>query len=107
MDQIERDKHLPTHDDAGHDIRDAVEASLTVTKGQVAEMLGIHRATLDRKMAELRAEGFPGPIPGLNRFSRIAVERWIAGEPPARETGQQALDRLTDQLETLLGSASS
>lgn len=50
-----------------------------VLKGeQVAGLLGFRtRATFDAKRPALEAAGFPRKLPGLNRWSRACVLRWI------------------------------
>lgn len=50
----------------------------TLYARQVADMLGFSEAYFLDRRASLEAEhGFPGKLPGLNRYSRAAVLRWI------------------------------
>lgn len=50
---------------------------LTVSAGQVALLLGISEASFRAKRGALEAVGFPSKMPGLNKWSRAAITRWV------------------------------
>jgi predicted DNA-binding transcriptional regulator AlpA len=50
---------------------------LVLTRPEAAKMCGISVQTFD---AWVRKEILPGPIPGTRRWSRIAIERKLAGD---------------------------
>lgn len=62
----------------------------TITRAQVAELLGIAPATLGTHLPVLRGtHAFPAPIPcsGGRRYSRAQIVAWIDGtRPPAPAT---------------------
>jgi predicted DNA-binding transcriptional regulator AlpA len=58
----------------------------TITRAQVAGLLGIAPATLQGRVAELRRDhAFPMPVPcsGGRRYSRAKVVAWIEGRAAA------------------------
>jgi len=66
---------------------------------QVADMLGwTERHFLERRDALEREQGFPGRLPGLNRYSRAAVLRWI-------ETNGRTWQPRADEAVTVSGGA--
>lgn len=75
--------------------------AITWTANQVAEALGISRATFDRKRTQFYDQGFPLPVPGLcGRWSIVAVKAWVDGtiETPVDTLGND-IDRLRQQIE--------
>lgn len=50
---------------------------LTLSAGQVALLLGVSEAGFRAKRVALEALGFPGKLPGFNKWSRAAVTRWV------------------------------
>jgi hypothetical protein len=55
---------------------------LTVTKREIEQLGGPSADMLSRpwQRARLETQGFPAPVPGLQRplrWSRLAVERWL------------------------------
>lgn len=59
----------------------------TITRAQVAQLLGIAPATLSDHLPRLRgSHAFPAPIPcsGGRRYSRAQVVAWIDGTRPPR-----------------------
>lgn len=56
-----------------------IENSLVIKAKAVAEMLGWTTENSFRAhRAELEKNGFPAKLPGIDGWSRPAVERWIA-----------------------------
>ena len=53
-----------------------LDGSMTCTKGQVAQLLGVSERTFDRIRGDLK--NFPGKLPGIERWSRPAVVAWIS-----------------------------
>jgi predicted DNA-binding transcriptional regulator AlpA len=49
----------------------------TMTREELAKVLGISPATLGNKLKQLYAEGFPKPLPHLSVWSRQLVLDWI------------------------------
>lgn len=50
---------------------------LTISAGQVALLLGLSEPIFRKKRLELEDLGFPAKLPGLNKWSRAAVTRWV------------------------------
>jgi predicted DNA-binding transcriptional regulator AlpA len=50
---------------------------LTISIGQVAQMLGMAEKTFRNKRSELELLGFPKKLPGLTGYSAAAVRHWI------------------------------
>lgn len=78
---------------------------MVLTAGQVAHLLGRSETTFKRDRLELEDLGFPQKLPGLNKWSRAAVTRWIETngktyEPAAPDA---ALQDVTRQLEAEYG----
>ncbi len=56
----------------------SIPRNLTWTAGQVAQALGISEEGFRKKRAELEQSfGFPGKLPGFNKWSQWAVIDWI------------------------------
>lgn len=51
---------------------------LTYTRAQLCHVLDCSEVTLRRILPDLERRGFPGKIPGVNKWSRAAVADWIA-----------------------------
>lgn len=51
---------------------------LTYSLADLCRVVGLSEETMRKKLPDLQARGFPGRIPGLNCWSRPAVDDWIA-----------------------------
>lgn len=54
-----------------------MNAPATLTKAQVAALLGVSRDTLNRRLPALAVHGFPAPDALLGRYLRADVEAWL------------------------------
>lgn len=61
----------------GHSLPERPYTTPTLTRGQVCDLLDMSEPTLAKRLPELQRLGFPGKIPGLNRWSRASVLHWI------------------------------
>jgi predicted DNA-binding transcriptional regulator AlpA len=76
-----------------------------ITTAEVAELLGIARATFLERATELRRDhGFPMPVPcsGSRRYSRAAVLAWIDGHRPAASPVNSTLEQDVAACEAVL-----
>ena len=48
-----------------------------MTEGEVAAYLGRDLPWFRRNRDVLAAHGFPEPLPGVDRFDRVAVDAWL------------------------------
>lgn len=81
---------------------------LTITAGQVAHLVGVSEEGFRKKRLELEAFGFPPKLPGLNKWSRAAVTRWVEtnGQSFAPATIEEGLRAEADALEAQYSRAS-
>ena len=68
---------MNTHPDTLSPADLAISQPRTLHRAQVALMLGISDRTFSNHLPTLLHKGFPAKLPGLNRWSRVAVELWI------------------------------
>ncbi len=77
-----------------------LESSRYVLKRhEVAGLLRISEYTFGEKRQQLEERGFPRRLPGLNGWSRAAVERWIATNGETRRPAGDNLAAAAAQLE--------
>ncbi|WP_321337940.1 hypothetical protein [Breoghania sp.] len=57
--------------------------SRTYTRTQLCEALGVGESNFDRRRQQLENADFPKRLPGLARWSRAAVDAWIAANGDA------------------------
>lgn len=74
--------------------------ALTISRGQVAELLGISEPTFDKRRRALEGFGFPQKLPGMKTWSRPAVVAWIASNGASSEIAlpPSALEEAGDEL---------
>ena len=48
-----------------------------LTESEIAEYLGRDLGWLRLNLATLTARGFPAPLPGIDRYDRLAVDAWL------------------------------
>lgn len=65
-------------------------AAATLSAAEVAALLGLSRWGFYRRLPALRLHGFPSPLPGLRRYSRAAVLRWVEGGGAAPAASAEA-----------------
>lgn len=80
-----------------------LDGSMTCTKGQVSQLLGITDRTFDRIRANLK--NFPSKIPGLERWSRPAVVAWIRSNGETASPGAADIAEIQADLESHYGAA--
>lgn len=82
---------------------------MVLTGGQVAHLLGMSEESFRRKVGLLeRLHRFPPKLPGHNKWSRPAVERWIetngeTHQPPAPLPSSPEAARLAGEAAALEG----
>lgn len=85
----------------------------TISAAEVAELLGIRRATFLRKRGAMQAAGFPRPLPlGLPTpvYSRALVLAWIATNGAGPELATAEADPVAvarEALERRIGRAAA
>ncbi|MBB3386016.1 MULTISPECIES: hypothetical protein [unclassified Rhizobium] len=61
----------------------------TIGAADIAAALGLARATFAKKVVRLiKTEGMPAPLPGRRRWSRTAIDAWIASYGDRKLTQQ-------------------
>ncbi|MGZ5905142.1 MAG: hypothetical protein ACXWKQ_07325 [Reyranella sp.] len=77
---------------AGLGMSPIVAGPMVLTAGQVAQLLGLSEPMFRKKAAGLQALGFPGRLPGLAKWSRPAVVRWISSNGATTQQSGPPLD---------------
>jgi hypothetical protein len=65
-------------------------SALALTRDQAAELCGLTPSGFD---VWVRKGIVPGPVKGTRRWSRVALERALAGEVPANDDAEEAYRR--------------
>ena len=89
-----------------------LNGSMTLTSGQVANLLGLSEPTFRRRFGKGDLPNFPARLPGVGKWSKPAVVAWISSngqlstaQPRGVPMGDPAIEAIVADLEQVYGKA--